>query len=88
MPARRPTSPESRAAHGRMAALSRTQGADSPAAAAARELFESESYLAAVRAAVADPPPLTPEQRARLRGILSAAPVADSPAAELVGGAA
>lgn len=88
MPARRPTSPESRVAQGRLAAVVRTHGPDSPAAASARAVFESESYLAAVRAAVADAPPLTAEQRARLRGILSAAPVADDRTPELVGGAA
>jgi len=47
VPTRRPTSPESRAAQGRLAAVTRTQGAESAAAAAARAEFESESYLAA-----------------------------------------
>ena len=88
MPARRPTSRESRVAQGRLAAVTRREGANSPAARAARAVYESESYLAAVRAAVAEAPPLTAEQRARLRAILSAAPVADDRPAELVGGAA
>lgn len=71
----RPTSPESRSARARLGSAVRHRGPEHPDALAARAAYESESYVAAVAAAVADPPPLTAEQRARLRKILASVPV-------------
>lgn len=69
-----PTTPASRVAQGRLAVTVRDHGPDHPATRQARLAFEVERYLAAVRAAVADAPPLTADQCARLRQILVTAP--------------
>jgi len=72
--ARVPSTQESLSARGRLAAAVRDHGPDHPATQQARLAFEVERYLAAVRAAVADAPPLTADQCARLRQILVTAP--------------
>ncbi len=69
-----PTTCASRKAQARLAVAIRDHGTNHPTTRAAREAFESERYLAAVRAAVADAPPLTADQCARLRQILATAP--------------
>jgi hypothetical protein len=66
----RALSRESLHARGVLAARHRDHGADHPLTRVADREYRSEAYLAAVRAAVADAPPLTAEQRARLRAIL------------------
>jgi len=68
------TTPASRKAQGRLAVAIRDHGTDHPTTQQARSAFEAERYLAAVRAAVADAPPLTADQCARLRQILATAP--------------
>jgi hypothetical protein len=71
VPTRFPLSRESRRARGVLAASHRDHGADHPLTRAADREYRSEAYLAGVRAAVADAPALTAEQRSRLRTILS-----------------
>lgn len=61
---------EERSARGKLAVATRDHGPDHPATCTARREFRSEAYLAAVKAAVADAPPLTAEQRQRLSQIL------------------
>lgn len=70
MPHSGKTTPESRRAQGRMGALKRNLGADHPETVRAQEVWRSEAYIAAIHAAVADAPPLTPEQRSRIAAIL------------------
>lgn len=74
MPVRFPSTPESRSARARYAKRCDLYGADDPRTVESRAAFEN--YLAAVRAAVSDAPPLTAEQRVKLRQILASAPVA------------
>lgn len=65
------SSPESRRAQAAYATTVRDHGSDHPLSDTARERYRSETYLAAVRAAVADAPPLTADQRDRLSRILA-----------------
>jgi hypothetical protein len=65
------TSSESLRARGILAARHRDHGAHHPLTRAAEREYRSEAYLAGVRAAVADAPPLSAEQRSRLRAILT-----------------
>jgi uncharacterized protein (DUF2267 family) len=71
------TSRASRKAQARLAVTIRDCGTNHPTTREARAAFESERYLAAVQAAVASAPPLTPQQREQLRAILATTPVAD-----------
>jgi len=73
------TSRASRKAQARLAVAIRDHGAEHSTTREARAAFESERYLAAVAAAVNNAPPLGPEQRERLRAILSTIPVGGAP---------
>jgi hypothetical protein len=66
----RSSTPEARQAQSRYATRTRELGPNHPETLAAQGEWRSERYLAAVRAAVADAPPLTAEQRARLAQLL------------------
>ncbi|TCK25446.1 hypothetical protein EV378_1254 [Pseudonocardia endophytica] len=59
-----------------MASAVRQYGPNDPRTRAARDNWRGESYLAAVAAAVADAPPLSPDQRDRLAVLLRPAAVA------------
>ncbi|RDI19675.1 hypothetical protein [Lentzea flaviverrucosa] len=70
------SNPEVRQAQSRYATRTRELGPNHPETQAAQAEFRSERYMAAVRAAVADAPPLTSEQRARIAAILAPVTVA------------
>jgi hypothetical protein len=70
MPKKIPATPETLSARGSLARRTALFGPDDPRTEQARAAFQSEGYLAAVRAAVDSAPPLTPDQRASLAQIL------------------
>lgn len=58
-------------AHSTVAALSRHRAPDDPDLVAARAKLREERLVAAIEKALAKAPPLTPEVRSRIVGLLS-----------------
>jgi hypothetical protein len=62
----------------RVAILSRYRDPDDPELSGARQKLAEETLVAAVRRALDAAPPLTPEARTRIVGLLSTTPASDS----------
>lgn len=75
MPNRTPPAPVA-SARGRVASLSRSRSVDDPALVDARRELRAARLEEHIRRVVAEAPPFTPEQRARLAILLRPSPIA------------